>query len=117
MKLLLDVHISDERVGGPLRAAGHDVVAAQSDEGLRRLDDEPLLEWALPRRRIVVTGNARDFSPIVGRRQKLGMPHAGCILLPNSCKNHHHGRIISGVQDLAAGTAQEDWWNLVLWLP
>lgn len=68
MRLLLDVHLSDEKVGDPLRTKGHDVLAAENDDGLRRLDDEPLLEWALPQRRVVVTANVRDFLPIISRR-------------------------------------------------
>lgn len=116
MKLLLDVHFSDERIGDPLREVGHDVVSAEKDEGLRRLDDEPLLEWALPRRRIVVTANVKDFLPIINGRQSRGMPYAGCILVPNSVKNHHYERIISGVSDLLELGDQDDWWKLTMWL-
>lgn len=117
MRLLLDVHLSDEKVGDPLRAKGHDVLAAEKDEGLRRLDDEPLLEWALPQRRIVVTANVRDFFPIIGRRLGQGRPHAGCILIPSSVKNHHYGALISGVGDLVGSGSQEDWWERTSWLP
>ena len=67
MKLLLDVHLSDQKIGSPLRREGHDVLAAANNDELRRLDDEALLEWAWIRRRIVVTSNAKDFVPIVVR--------------------------------------------------
>lgn len=117
VKLLLDVHVSDRRVGGPLRDLGHDVVAAQADEQLKRLDDEPLLEWAWARRRIVVTGNVRDFVPITVKWARTGKPHAGCILFPANVENHHHGTIIAGVKALLLGIAQEDWKDLVRWLP
>lgn len=117
MRLLLDVHLSDEKVGDPLRVRGHDVLAAEKDDGLRRLDDEPLLEWALPQRRIVVTANVRDFLPIISRRLSQGRPHAGCILIPGSVKNNHYGTLISGVGDLVGSGSQEDWWKRTLWLP
>lgn len=118
MKLLLDVHFSNKKVGDPLRSEGHDVVAAQSDEGLKRLGDEPLLEWALPPRRIIVTGNVQDFAPIVYSRQSRNLPHAGCILVPGNVKNHHHGRVLSGVRQLLEEfPSQKEWWNLVMWLP
>lgn len=99
-----------------MRAAGHDVVSAETDQGLRRLDDEPLLEYAWPRRRIVVTVNAKDFIPITGRWAKVGKSHAGCILIPPRIGNRSYGAIISGVSDLIAGTEQSDWQDLVSYI-
>ncbi len=109
--------MSDRKVGVPLRALGHDVVAAQADEQLKRLDDEPLLEWAWVRRRIIVTGNVRDFAPITANWARMGKPHAGCILFPASVQYHHHGAIIAGIKALLLGTTQEEWQDLVRWLP
>lgn len=111
------MHVSGRKVGVPLRDLGHDVVAAQADEELKRLDDESLLEWAWVRRRIVVIGNVKDFAPITAKWARTGKPHAGCILFPPSVKNHHHGAIIAGVKALLSGRTQEDWRDIVRWLP
>ena len=113
---MLDVHLSDKRIGEPLRAAGHDVVSAEADQGLRRLDDEPLLEYAWPKRRIMVTVNAKDFVPITSRWGKTGKNHAGCILIPPHVGNRNYGAVIAGVRDLVTDTEQSDWKNLVVYI-
>lgn len=116
MRLLLDVHFSDRRIGTPLRNVGYDVLAVETDHELRKMDDEPLLELATRQQRVVVTLNARDFVPITARWASNGRGHAGCILVPSSVGNRNYGRIIIGVQRLLAGKTQKDWVNRVQWL-
>lgn len=64
-----------------------------------------------------MTANVRDFLPIINGRQSRSMPYAGCIWVPNSVKNHHYGKIISGVSDLLELGDQDDWWKLTMWFP
>lgn len=116
MRLLLDVHFSDRRIGDPLRNVGYDVLAVETDVELRRMDDEPLLELASRQQRVVVTLNARDFIPITARWTNNNRVHAGCILVPSSVGNRNYGRIIIGLQRLLAGKTQSDWVNQVQWL-
>jgi Domain of unknown function (DUF5615) len=66
LKLLLDVHLSGQRIGRPLSEGNHDVVATEEDEELRKLDDELLLEWAQGEQRILVTKNG-EISPPYAR--------------------------------------------------
>lgn len=116
MRLLLDAHFSDKRIGTPLRNVGYDVLTVETDHELRKMDDEPLLELATRQQRVVVTLNARDFVPITARWASNGRGHAGCILVPSSVGNRNYGRIIIGVQRLLAGKTQKDWVDRVQWL-
>jgi predicted nuclease of predicted toxin-antitoxin system len=116
LRLLLDVHFSDKRIGAPLRSVGYDVLAVETDHELREMDDEPLLELAAMQQRVVVTLNAKDFIPITARWASNGRGHAGCILVPSSVGNRNYGKIIIGVQRLLAGQTQKDWVDRVQWL-
>ena len=116
MRLLLDVHFSDKWIGTPLRNVGYDVLAAETDHDLRKMDDERLLELATTQEQVVVTLNARDFVPITARWAENGMVHSGCILVPWSVGDRNYGRIIIGVQRLLAGKTQNDWVDRVQWL-
>lgn len=116
LRLLLDVHFSDKKIGDPLRNVGHDVLAAETAHELRKMDDEPLFELASMQQRVVITLNARDFVPITARWAEDGRGHAGCILVPPSVGNRNYGRIILGVQLLLAGKTQKDWMDRVQWL-
>jgi predicted nuclease of predicted toxin-antitoxin system len=81
VRLLLDAHLSDRRVGDPLRADGHDVASAQPPSPLAALDDVELLRAATRDTRILVTADVKDFAPIArdfGSRAEL---HAGLVLL------------------------------------
>lgn len=116
MRLLLDVHFSDKRIGSPLRNVGYDILAVETDHKLRVMEDEALLELASEQERVVVTLNARDFVPITASWTNNGQTHAGCILVPSSVGNRNYGKIIVGVQRLLAGKTQKDWTNRVRWL-
>lgn len=55
MRLLLDAHVSGRRVGGALRALGHDVPALDEERQLEGLPDDEVLTLAATERRILVT--------------------------------------------------------------
>ena len=108
MRLLLDVHVSSRHVGRPLASAGHDVIALDRDDQRRRLADEEILELAAAERRIVVTHNLRDFTPILRRWAEAGKSHAGCVLV--TLPHQAYGPVIRGLeQALATRPRQEDW--------
>lgn len=78
MKLLLDEHYANE-IAAQLRAAGHDAVTV-SERGLKGTDDESLLTLAASESRALLTNNARDFVPLVGRWAAFGNDHYGVLL-------------------------------------
>jgi predicted nuclease of predicted toxin-antitoxin system len=78
VKLLLDEHYADE-FAAQLRAAGHDAVTV-SERGLKGTDDESLLALAVSEGRALLTNNARDFLPLVGRWVVSGDEHCGLVL-------------------------------------
>lgn len=80
MKLLLDEQISG-RVAAPLREAGHDVVAASEEIGLRGLDDPDLFAVAQRDGRAVVTFNVSDFAAIAGEFAERGQDHHGLVFV------------------------------------
>nr|MBA2460345.1 DUF5615 family PIN-like protein [Actinomycetota bacterium] len=60
MRLLLDANLSSRRIGGQLRADGHDVRGVADEPDLEGLDDESVLELATQEDRILITRNSRD---------------------------------------------------------
>ena len=108
MRVLLDVHVSSRHVGGPLEAAGHDVLTLDQNEQLRRLTDEEILEHAAAERRVVVTHNHRHYAPILRRWGEAGQDHAGCVLitLPHSA----YGVILRGLEHAFATRPTQDGW-------
>ena len=100
MKLLIDEHYADE-IAAELRAAGHDAVTV-SERQIKSTDDEPLLELAWSENRALLTNNARDFMPIVGRWATSGRDHCGLLLTSDSSMPRHKGTIGAYVRTLQA---------------
>lgn len=82
MRVLLDAHLSGRRVGGPLRRAGHDVLALDDELALKQLTDPDVLDLATEQGRVVVTANIRDFAALARSRMEAGRAHPGIILIP-----------------------------------
>ena len=108
MRVLLDVHVSSRHVRRPLEAAGHDVLALDREEQLKRLTDEEILEFAAAERRVVVTHNHRHYAPILRRWAEAGRSHAGCVLI--TVPHGAYGVILRGLeQAFFIRPEQEDW--------
>ena len=82
MRVLLDAHLSGRSIGGPLRQAGHDVVALDDDFTLKQLPDGDVLDLAMEQGRIVVTANIRDFARLARSRLEAGQAFPGIVLIP-----------------------------------
>lgn len=116
MRLFLDAHESGRRLGEALRAAGHDVVAANEHPSLDGADDEELMDLAAGDGRIMVTHNARHFVPILIEWAASGHFHAGCVLV-KGIDHSQIGALLRGLELLfEAHPAQEEWTDLTLWL-
>lgn len=116
MRLLLDAHLSPTRIGDPLRALGHDVVAIATDVRIARLPDRSLLHLANEQRRILVSCDGAHFDLLAREWASTGRDHAGMIIVW-SMRNDAFGEIVDGVEMLAtARPRQKDWNNLVLTL-
>lgn len=114
MRLALDAHLSDRRIGEPLRLDGHDVLAAQLPSPLAQLDDIELLRSCAAEGCILVTCNRKDFAPITIDFADRGEVHAGCLMLAG-IRHHEAGTAVRAVrQALAAYPVQDEWSNLVL---
>ena len=116
MRLLLDAHYSGRWVGIPLRPDGHDVRAADAEEGLVGKSDASLIEIATAEIRILITGDTEDFSKILHALGDAGQSHAGVILVPSSIRNNDFGTLIRGVRAALVDTTQEEWTNRAVWL-
>ena len=114
MRLLLDEHLSAQRIGTPLRRRRHDVLALQDDPALWGLSDEEVLELARSESRIVVTCNGVDFMAIARAWADEGRPHAGILVLWGQ-RTNAFGAIIAAVEDaLRLHPDHDTWANLVL---
>lgn len=119
MKLLLDEHYADE-IAAELRAAGHDALTV-SEREMKGIDDEALLEFAWSENRALLTNNARDFMPIIGRWATSGQNHRGLLLTSDNSLPRHKGtvgvyvRILSTIMEANPGPRPLA--NEVRWLP
>lgn len=108
MRVLLDAHVSGRRVGRPLRNAGHDVLALDSDEALSRLPDGEVLALATREDRIVVTYNVSDFARLVREWAEARRSHAGVILVPDARAGH--GLILRRLKEMFAAHPDQGEW-------
>ena len=115
--LLLDEHYSD-LIAAELRAAGHDVVAVVSDPQLRAQPDAEVFRHAAEAGRRIVTGNIKDFRPLLQRAYAAGDPAARLLLVPPNRFPRGGGRravaIVQAVSDWLAAAElvdrpDEDW--------
>ncbi len=114
MRLLLDEHLSAQRIGTPLRRRRHDVLALQDDSALWGLSDEEVLELARSESRIVVTCNGVDLMAIARAWADEGRAHAGIVVFWGQ-RTDAFGAIIASVEDaLRLHPDQDTWANLVL---
>lgn len=100
MKLLIDEHYANE-IAAELRSAGRDVVTV-SERPIRGIDDESMLAFASSEDRALLTNNARDFVPIIGRWATWGRDHCGLLLTADSSLPRHKGTISLYVRTLRA---------------
>lgn len=116
-RLLLDAHVSGTRVAVALRERGHDVRAVDRESDLDAMSDANLLALASRDERILVTGNGKDFVPIIRQWADANRHHAGCILIPKTIRNEQFGAIIVGISAILDATPlQQDWEDRVQWL-
>jgi predicted nuclease of predicted toxin-antitoxin system len=113
VRLLLDANLSPRRIGGPLRAAGHDVRALAEDAAFEGLDDPVVLELATEQQRVLVTRNCRDFAPLAREWAEAQRAHAGMILIW-TLDHSQFGEIVAGVERLLGQWTQEQWRDLAV---
>lgn len=117
MRLLLDAHVSLRIVGSALEAHGHDVRALAREPGLDGLPDEEVLALAAADDRILVTGDVRDFVPLLRGWGREGRSHAGCILVSRIAERQLPALSSAIVGLLAARPETEAWSNVVVFVP
>ena len=114
MRLLLDAHLSPRRVGRPLTAAGHNVLALAEMPEHASLPDEQVLELAAAEGRILVTRNARDFDRITRRWASLELRHAGVLLIWARETDEFASLVADLHETLERLPEQDAWRDLVL---
>jgi predicted nuclease of predicted toxin-antitoxin system len=114
VRLLLDANLSPRQIGGPLRAAGHDVLALAEDASLEGLDDPLVLELAAAQKRVLITRNSRDFAPLAREWAEAQRTHCGVILIW-TLDHSQFAKIVAGIERLIAQRpTHEHWRDLVL---
>jgi len=108
LRVLLDAHVSNRRVGESLRRAGHDVLALDQDEALGSLTDEEVLALAVEEERIVITHNLRHFVPIVRTWMEARRAHQGVVLV--TLAHTDYGAILRGLERAFAARPDQDEW-------
>jgi predicted nuclease of predicted toxin-antitoxin system len=114
VRLLLDANLSPQRIGGPLRDAGHDVLALAGDPAIEGLDDPAVLDLAAAEQRILITRNSRDFAPLAREWAEARRAGAGMILIW-TLDHSQFAAIVGGIQALFGRWPEQDQWrDLVL---
>jgi predicted nuclease of predicted toxin-antitoxin system len=113
VRVLLDANLSPRRIGGPLRAGGHDVVALAEDAMLEGLDDPLVVQLAVEQGRVLVTRKSRDFAPLAREWAEAQRIHAGMILIW-TLDHSQFGEIVAGVDRLLNQWTAEQWCDLVV---
>jgi predicted nuclease of predicted toxin-antitoxin system len=116
LRLLLDAHLSSARVGEPLRAFGHDVLAIVTDRRLARFSDRSVLRLATEEERILVTCDSVDFDRLAREWASAQREHAGMVIVW-SLRNDQFKEIVEGLRLLVESRPrQRDWKNHVFTL-
>lgn len=110
MRLFLDAHVSARRVASPLRAAGHEVRAADEERALDGWDDERLLGLAADEERIMVTFNVRDFARIAQEWAGAQRHHAGCAIFVG-VDHSEFGLILARLEEELAARPEASAWS------
>jgi hypothetical protein len=100
VKLLLDEHYANQ-IALELRTAGHDA-GTVSELQIKHINDEALLELAASDDRALLTNNARDLIPLVGRWATCGRDHGGLLPTLDGSMPRHKGTIGLYVHTLRA---------------
>jgi len=110
VRLLLDANLSARRVGGPLRADGHDVLALSEHAELEGLEDSLVLALAAEESRILVTRNSKDFAPLLREWAEAGRHHAGCVLIW-TLGHHEFAAILDRLRGMLAERPRQSEWR------
>ena len=97
MRLLLDAHLSDRRLGEPLRERGHDVRTINQDPTLERLSDDLVLELAAAEGRILVSFDKGHVPRILREWATAGRSHAGATILVGLA-HHQYAEIVRRIE-------------------
>ena len=116
MRLFLDAHISGRRVAQALRAAGHDVRAADEERELDGSTDEELLALAAAEGRVIVTFDVKDFPVIVRRWAESARSHAGCMIVVGIDHNEFGAIIHALERELGSRPQQATWVDRTLFV-
>jgi uncharacterized protein with PIN domain len=114
VRFLLDANLSGRRVARGLRSAGHDVLALSEHPELEGFDDPDVLALASEERRILITGNSKDFAPLLREWAEAGRHHAGCILVW-TLGHHEFQALVKAICQLLIGRPrQRDWLDIAI---
>jgi hypothetical protein len=116
VRLLLDAHISAQRVAMPLRDRGQDVRAVAEERKLDGSADEELLALAAEEERVLVTCDINDFPAITRRWAEAGRTHAGCAIVAGSDHGEFAPMLDVITRAIAVYPVQADWRDLTLFL-
>jgi hypothetical protein len=116
VRLFLDAHVSGPRIARALRAAGHDVLAADEQRELDGLEDEQLLELAAADGRVMITFDIKDFTVLARRWAEAGRTHSGLGIVVG-VDHGEFGTILDMLsRELTARSELPDWENLALFI-
>lgn len=98
--------LCDEQIGIPVFRAlerdGFDVLHVLA-EGLGGMADPQVLQYAIDRRRILLTRNYRDFAPLVERRGSAGLSFPGVLFVATSVPQADVGAHVRALKHWSEG--------------
>ncbi|MGH2355175.1 MAG: DUF5615 family PIN-like protein [Chloroflexota bacterium] len=117
LRLLLNAHLPTT-LAEALRSRGYDVIAAQADERLRKLEEPDLLAEASGQRRVIVTYNVSDFDPLAREWARREQPHWGIVLVHSRTirQGDFRGQLRALERLLASVSTEDGLYNQTIYL-
>ena len=114
LRLLSDENLNGDIVRGLLYQNPYLDVLRVVDVRLERVDDPVILEWAASQDRIVLTHDRATMPDFAYARVLNGLPMAGLFVISDRLAV---GSIIEELLFIASCSHQDEWSNLVVYLP
>ena len=112
--LISDQNLNERIIRGLSRRVAHLDLVRAFDVGLARVDDPVLLEWAAAEGRILLTHDVNTIPRFAYDRVRAGLVMPGVFLMGGALSI---GQAIDELTFVIEGSSQEEWNDLVTYLP
>ena len=114
LRLLVDQNFNQKILRGLLNRIPHLDVVTTQEAGLSEMPDPELLAWAANEDRILLTQDLQTVPDFAAARISVGESMPGVFVVPQQVPI---GRALEELTTLILCSQQNEWENLIVWLP